>query len=206
MTETTGAAVIGIGNEFRRDDGVGLAVAAEVRERAVARPLPPGTTVHASDGDPGRLIRLWEHADLAVLVDACFPPSPRPGRIHRWCRLLDFLPHAVAGTHSSTHGWGVARTVRLAHTLGRCPRHLLVYGVEGAERALGTGLTPAVAAAVGPLVERIEGDLARYALAGANGPAAWVSRADHRRASSVPGLPAGHAGRTPVVRPDDLAP
>lgn len=41
MRTRTGIAVIGVGNEFRRDDGVGWAVVARLKERAGDRPLPP---------------------------------------------------------------------------------------------------------------------------------------------------------------------
>lgn len=168
MTASAGAAVIGIGNEFRRDDGVGPAVAALVRERSAARPLPAGTAVHACDGEPGRLLGLWEDVVLAIVVDACFPASASPGRVHRWVPLPDAVPRLVA--RHSTHGLGLAETVRLAHALGRRPRRLVIYAVEGADRSLGTGLTPAVAEAVRTLAERIEDDIVRHAGAAAHGP------------------------------------
>lgn len=157
MTASAGAVVIGIGNGFRRDDGVGPVVAELVRERSATRPLPAGTAVHTCDGDPGRLIGLWQNAALAVVVDACFPPSPRPGRVHRWCPLPDTVPRLAA--RHSTHGLGLAEAVRLAHVLGRGPRRLVVYAVEGADRSLGTGLTPAVADAARALAERVGDDI-----------------------------------------------
>lgn len=169
MTAFAGAVVIGIGNEFRRDDGVGPAVAALVRERSVTRPLPAGATVHTCDAEPGRLMGLWEDAGLAVVVDACFPPSPRPGRVHRWCPLPDTAPRLTA--RHSTHGLGLAETVRLAHVLGRGPRRLVIYAVEGADSSLGTGLTPAVAGAARTLAEYVEDDIARHARTRAHGPA-----------------------------------
>lgn len=162
MTALVSAVVIGIGNEFRRDDGVGRAVAALVRERAAARPLPPGTKVRECDGDPGRLIGMWENTGLAVVVDACFPAAPRPGRIHRWCPAPGALARPAAGRHS-THGLGLAETVRLSHGLGCGPRRLVVYAVEGADRSLGTGLTPSVAEALLPVAERVEADVVRHA-------------------------------------------
>ena len=46
--------VIGVGNEFRRDDGVGL------RVLETLRPLVPDTVrLVASDGEPVRLIEEW---------------------------------------------------------------------------------------------------------------------------------------------------
>ncbi|MGW9030297.1 hydrogenase maturation protease [Streptomyces sp. NPDC055722] len=172
MTASVRTAVIGIGNEFRRDDGVGHALIALLRERVLARPLPPGTLVQECDGDPGRLIGLWEATGLAVVVDACFPSPACPGRIHRWGPTPDaLLRRAGAGRHS-THGLGLAETVHLARSLGRGPRRLIVYAVEGADRSQGTGLTPPVAEAVLPLAERIEEEIVRHAEAARHGPSA----------------------------------
>lgn len=163
MTASAGAVVIGIGNVFRRDDGAGPAVLALLRQRARRRPLPGGTTLHECDGDPGRLMELWTDAPVAVVVDAFFPPSPHPGRVHRWCPAPDALPDLPQAGRHSTHGLGLLETLRLARMLGRCPAHLVVYACEGAEHGIGTGLTPPVARAVRPLAERIEQDLQRHA-------------------------------------------
>jgi hydrogenase maturation protease len=165
-------AVIGIGNEFRRDDGVGWAVVALLRDRAAVRPLPPGTALHECDGDPGRLIGLWENTSLTIVIDACFPASAYPGRTHRWCPAPDAsLRPAVSGRHS-THGLGLVETLHLAHSLGRRPDRLIVYAVEGADHSLGTGLTPSLAEAVQPLAERVEEDLAWHGEAALRGLAA----------------------------------
>ncbi|KUJ66836.1 peptidase M52 [Streptomyces albus subsp. albus] len=152
-------AVIGVGNEFRRDDGVGPAVIARLERFAADRPLPDGTGLWSSDGDPGRLIGLWEDAELAVVVDAAHARPRHPGRVHQL--ELDGCETWQPGA-ASTHGLGLGTAVELARTLGRMPRRLIVYAVEGADSSLGTGLTSAVAAAVEPLVERIAGDLARH--------------------------------------------
>lgn len=169
MVPLASKAVIGIGNEFRRDDGVGLAAVALLRTRAAQRGWPSDTVLVDCDGDPGRLITLWENAGLALVVDACFPSSAQPGRIHRWCWRpgLD-LRAAHAGRHS-THGLGLAEALRLGDSLGRVPGRLVVYAVEGADRSLGIGLTPAVANAVERLTRRIEADIGQYVESSAPG-------------------------------------
>ncbi|MFF3886020.1 hydrogenase maturation protease [Streptomyces sp. NPDC001914] len=161
MKPLAGTAVIGIGNEFRRDDGVGWAAIALLCERAARRPLPAGTGLAQCDGDPGRLITLWENKALALVIDACFPPSAQPGRTHRWCVAPGEVPHHAAG-RQSTHGLGLAEAFCLAGRLGRGPGRLIVYAVEGADRSLGTGLTPAVTAALPGLVRCIEEDVRQY--------------------------------------------
>ncbi len=76
--------VIGVGNEFRRDDGAGPAVVAGLRDLA-----PPGVRLVVTDGEPTRLIEAWAGAALAVVVDAVRVQSPntgpsRPGTVHRF--------------------------------------------------------------------------------------------------------------------------
>ncbi|RPF30853.1 hydrogenase maturation protease [Streptomyces sp. TLI_185] len=168
MRTRTRIAVIGVGNEFRRDDGVGWAVLARLRERAGQRPLPPGTALATCDGDPGRLIGLWEGADLAVVVDAAHAHPGVPGRVHR----LELDNGLIAQPQTtSSHGLGLGEAVELARVLGVLPVHLVVYAVEGAESALGNGLSPAVQDAVEPLVRAVESELARHRETAARRPA-----------------------------------
>ncbi|NUT46700.1 MAG: hydrogenase maturation protease [Saccharothrix sp.] len=138
------AVVIGVGNEFRRDDGVGPAVA-----RALAG---SGVRVEISDGDPVRLLEAWEGADVVVIVDAVRCTPSVPGRWHRTT-----LPHTVPA--ASSHGFGVPEAVELAEVLDRRPERLVVYAVEVADVGFGTGLSVAVAAAVPPLTAAVQAEL-----------------------------------------------
>ncbi|WP_327733514.1 hydrogenase maturation protease [Streptomyces nojiriensis] len=165
-----GAAVIGIGNEFRRDDGLGWAAISLLRARKAQRHLPSGTELALCDGDPGRLISIWEGKALTLVVDACFPPAAQPGRTHRWRVAPGEMLHPAAAGRQSTHGLGLAEAVCLADRVGRGPGRLIVYAVEGADRSLGAGLTPAVAAALPFLALRIEADVRLDAARGLAGP------------------------------------
>ncbi|WP_457029687.1 hydrogenase maturation protease [Kitasatospora sp. P5_F3] len=157
MNVATRIAVIGVGNEYRHDDGVGWAVVNLLADRAEERPLPSGTALLVCDGDPARLITLWEGVDLAVVVDAAHSHPGRPGRVHRLELNGGRLSRPVAAT--SSHGLGLGEAVELARELDRLPGHLVVYAVEGADISLGTGLSAAVAAVVEPLADRIEDEL-----------------------------------------------
>ncbi|MFJ2766773.1 hydrogenase maturation protease [Streptomyces sp. NPDC087300] len=168
MPIRTRIAVIGVGNEFRRDDGVGLAVVARLRERAADRdrPLPTGMLLATCDGDPARLIGLWEGTDLAVVVDAAHAHPARPGHVHRLALEAGELDRPPT---TSSHGLGLGEGVELARVLGRLPGRLVVYAVEGADTALGTGLSPRVGAVVEPLAADIEDEIVRHGDAAARG-------------------------------------
>jgi len=151
--------VVGVGNEFRRDDGVGWAVVARLRERSRERPLPTGIVLATCDGDPGRLIGLWEGAALAVIVDAAHAHPGTPGRVHRLELHSGRLEQPPT---TSSHGLGLGEAVELARALGRLPERLVVYAVEGADGSFGTGLSPTVAAAVPELAVAVEAEIAGH--------------------------------------------
>ena len=67
--------VIGVGNEFRRDDGAGPAVIGPLRDL-----VSSGVELVITDGEPTRLIEAWTGAALAVVVNAVRAEPPQPGR------------------------------------------------------------------------------------------------------------------------------
>jgi hydrogenase maturation protease len=143
--------VIGVGNEYRRDDGAGPAVVARLRGR-----VPPGVELMLTDGEPARLIEAWTGAALAVVVDAVRADPPRPGRVHR------FVPGRPIGRPArtaSSHGFGLDDAVRLALAVDRMPGRLVVHAIEADDLSQGTGLTPLVAAAVGDVARAVLSDI-----------------------------------------------
>lgn len=141
--------VIGVGNPYRRDDGVGPGVISLLRVRQL-----PGVELAESDGELGMLIDLWAGARLAVVVDAVRTRPCRPGRIHRLSAHHPSMAGATAAT--SSHRVELSAAVRLAKVLDRMPRRLLLFAVEVCDTGCGVGLTPAVAAAA----ETIAGEVA----------------------------------------------
>lgn len=158
-----GALVAGIGNPDRGDDGFGRAVADRLRGR-----VPDGTRILACSGDLLSLIEEWHGFGAVVLVDAAASLG-RPGRIHRIDLIGEPLPGGLA--RNSTHAFGIAEAVGLARSLGRLPRRLVAYLVEGGQFDIGAPLSPAVAEAVGPAAERIVAELSRISACHAEGAA-----------------------------------
>jgi hydrogenase maturation protease len=143
--------VIGVGNEFRRDDGAGPAVVERLRELA-----RPGVALVLTDGEPTRLIEAWTGAALAVVVDAVRGQPPHPGRVHRFA--MD-RPGAGAARTASSHGLGLGDAVALALALDRMPGRLIVHAIEAADLTQGTGLTPAVAESVDVVAAAVLDDI-----------------------------------------------
>ncbi|MES9606754.1 hydrogenase maturation protease [Actinomadura sp. NPDC000929] len=136
--------VIGVGNDFRRDDGAGPAVVAALRGRVEA-----GLAV--TDGEPARLVALWAGADLAIVVDAVRAHPPTPGRV----RELDAETAALVARPVTDHALGLGDAVALGRAVGQMPARLRVLAIEGADFGFGQGLTPSVAAAVGAVADRL---------------------------------------------------
>ena len=142
--------VIGIGNEYRRDDGAGPAVIGQLRGL-----VPAGIELVITDGEPVRLVEAWTGAVLAVVVDAvCAEPS-HPGRIHRF--VVD--QPVGAARPASSHGFGLDDAIGLALALDRMPSRLIVHAIEAADLTQGIGLTPPVAASVRAVATAILDDI-----------------------------------------------
>lgn len=142
--------VIGVGNPFRGDDGVGHRVVdlfsqhqrSESRDsgQVPGRPFELGW----SDGEPTRLIEAWHGVDVCVVVDAMVTGAP-PGTVRVFDGFVDDLP---ARSPTSSHGSGVAEAVALGEALDDLPGRLIVVGVEVSTVAEGTDLSPRVQASV----------------------------------------------------------
>jgi hydrogenase maturation protease len=139
--------IIGIGNEFRSDDGVGLLVARQLRAR-----LPREVVVLEESGEGTALIEAWQGADTVLLIDAV-QSGAAPGVIHLFEAHRRALPDQMFCC--SSHSFGVAQAIEMARELGRLPRTLIVHGIEARQFNAGTALSPEVEAAAEQVEDRI---------------------------------------------------
>lgn len=147
--------VVGVGNPWRGDDGVGPAVAGMVRACAAAS--VDVVDVVDVDGEMDRLMDAWDGADVAIVVDAV-RTGARPGTVHRI-----YTDGLAAVQSASSHGLGVRQAVAMGRALDRLPRRVVLVGVEGSSFVVGSALSAEVAAAVEPaarLVARLLADAA----------------------------------------------
>ena len=149
--------LIGLGNELRGDDAAGLLVARAARGRA-----GEGVEVLESGGEPIDLLAAWDGADAAVVADAV-ASGAAPGSVHRIDAAAAPLPAAFASR--STHALGLAEAVELGRALGRLPGHLVVFGIEGRDFAVGSDPDPAVRDAVGTVADAALSELSRGVVA-----------------------------------------
>jgi hydrogenase maturation protease len=140
--------VLGVGNDWRGDDGAGLEVARMLRCSA-----RPGARIVEYQGEPSGLIDAWQGEGDVVLVDAVSSGAPS-GTVHRLDLLEGPLPPELF--RASTHHLGVPEVVELARALERLPSRLELYGIEGRDFDTGVALGPEVRRAV----EQVAGEIA----------------------------------------------
>ncbi len=180
MSQDPQIIVIGVGTELRGDDGFGAAVIEALR---VQPGLGGRVQLARCDGEPARMIDLWEGYRCALVVDAVRGGAERYGFVYRRDLTSDAVPPRPGGArrpepriggggssvdpHSGTsvrawtepegnsHAAGLGAAVRLGQVLDRLPGRLILYAVHGREFRLGAPLSRPVSMAVPQLVNRI---------------------------------------------------
>jgi hydrogenase maturation protease len=153
MSDRIDCLVLGLGNVLCRDDGAGVAAIHALRRR-----WDVADGVVALDGGTLglSLLPVVERADRVILIDAIRGDGP-PGSPVR----IDGAAVATAVYERlSVHQIGVADLLGGAAILGRYPSRVILLGVVPATTELGLGCTPAVAAAIPDLIDRVVAELA----------------------------------------------
>ena len=145
--------LVGIGNEFRKDDGVGCYVVGKIMSRGGGR---LAAKILAREGTD--LIECWRGYGTVYVVDAAMSGS-EPGTVHRFEIPGQEIPKSVFCT--STHAFSLADVIHLAQTLDALPPKVIVYGIEAGSFEHGSGLTEKVKASADKLAEELIEEFAR---------------------------------------------
>ena len=143
--------IIGVGNEYLTDDGVGIFIARKLKAENL-----PETRIGFNIGEAASLLDSWNSSDTVVLVDAV-KSGALPGQIYRFKAQIPLIPKGFI--NSSTHDFGIAAAVELARVLNRLPRFLIIYGIEGKCFEAGSALTPEVEKAADTVIGMVLGDI-----------------------------------------------
>lgn len=153
MGVVTPILLIGVGNEFRTDDGLGILAAREIRRRN-----HPGVRVIEAGGEGTALLESWKGFDIVLVVDALCSGTTR-GAVHRIDLTTKEIPRAFF--RPSSHSVGVPEAVAMARQLQLLPRVLVLYGIEACQFENGSGLTDEVLRSIPQLLGLIEADITR---------------------------------------------
>ena len=140
--------IIGIGNEYRGDDGVGRQVA-----RRLASLDPPNVEIQESSGESFSLMELWSNAPEVILIDAV-QSGAEPGTVQRFDAGTTPLPTGFV-QQCSTHALSLPEAIEMARSLEQLPPKVILYGIEGLRFEHGNILTPTVARAAEETVGHI---------------------------------------------------
>jgi hydrogenase maturation protease len=135
--------IIGCGHPERGDDAVGLLVVQGLHDS--------GVEAEAANGEASELMEAWGSEDDVVVIDAVITGAPC-GTIQTWDAASLALLHTVS---TSTHGLGLAEAIQLARALGRLPKRLRVFGIEGRDFSLGAEMSREVEQAARDVIRRI---------------------------------------------------
>jgi len=139
--------VIGVGNEQRGDDAIGLHAARLIARRQIA-----GMDVFEAGDDTTTLMDFWAEVDTAYVIDAIRCGHDR-GCVHRFD--LHDGPLPATRFSASTHTIGLGQAFELARSLNALPPRLVLYAVEGERFDAGIALSTRAKAGADEAVARL---------------------------------------------------
>jgi hydrogenase maturation protease len=145
--KTRKVCVIGIGNEYRGDDAIGLLAVRNLADKNIS-----GTSIFELDGEATALMDAMNDSAAVILIDAMLSGN-KVGSITRFDAGIKSLPTTIF--RCSSHAISVGETIELARALNRLPRHVIVYGIEGVRFDPGSTVSPEVTKALQETVERV---------------------------------------------------
>lgn len=151
---TASILLIGVGNEQRGDDAIGLLAARRIQAMNL-----PGVSVVECRGESGDLIERWKNAQTVFLIDAV-RSGKTLGTLHRWDVSKEPIPADIFAV--SSHSFGVGQAIELSRVLHQLPPTLIVYGIESSHFDRQAGVSPELAVSLEETVHRIHSDLIRY--------------------------------------------
>ena len=141
----------GIGNEYRKDDGVGIYIIRELKKNIL-----DSVTFLEFQGNELDLLQCWQGYPKVYIFDALVSGSTA-GTLYRFTIPGEVLPTHLFGR--STHRYNLAECVELARVLNMLPNELMVYGIEGLDFAQGQGLSAPVEKTAQQVIQELQHQL-----------------------------------------------
>jgi hydrogenase maturation protease len=143
--------IIGIGNEFRGDDGAGIICARKIKEK-----VNSNASVIESDGDGASLMESWKCFNKVILIDS-ISSGAKPGTIQKFSG--NKAGFSNRNSARSSHLFSVAEAIKTSKILNKLPGNLVTYGIEGKSYELGSKISSEVSKAIRKLVKIIEKEI-----------------------------------------------
>ena len=125
--------VIGVGNENRHDDGIGIVIA-----RQLKKIVQPDLPVIEARREAMELFDSWKDTEKVILIDAV-NGKEEVGKVYRFSATKNAF--GCEFSNYSTHTFSLDQVIELARNLNELPPELIVYGIQGKNFTLGRGLS-----------------------------------------------------------------
>jgi hydrogenase maturation protease len=132
-----GTVVIGMGNPLLSDEGIGVYLLEQLKNRYDC----DGLELRDLGTSGMSVLHAMAHKKKAVIIDCAFM-GEEPGTIRRFNKDEVRSLKLVHGL--SLHEGDLLSTLVLSESLGECPPHVVLFGIEPACLVLGEGLSDAL--------------------------------------------------------------
>lgn len=156
-------AILGIGNDFRGDDSVGLVAIRKAKTLFSEQDSSPEATAKTieSQGEISQILDCFEKHDIVYIIDAVNTPTLKQGEVVR----LDLndksnafqMENLSAGT--STHSFNLKQIIDLAEALNTLPAQLVIYGIAGDDFSTTDQLNPRLIASVEQVISMLNTEI-----------------------------------------------
>ncbi len=137
-----------IGDALRGDDGAGPLLADLLEQQS----LPENVRISRHWGEGTELMQEWAGAAWVIMVDAARAEG-RAGRLHHFDLQRQTVPERLACF--SSHAFGPVQAVEMGRSLGRLPKRIELYALEGHRFGLGEQMSNEMRQAVEQLRQRL---------------------------------------------------
>lgn len=146
--------IIGIGNEFRSDDSIGLVIAERLSSKKI------NADILLLSGEGTELMEKWKGYNTVIAADAVRSGS-ETGKIFRLNAGINKISSDFF--NYSTHSFSLAEAVELSRNLGTLPENFIIFGIEGENFTMGGEISPEVKNSSEKVIEMIEEEVKNHA-------------------------------------------
>ena len=147
--------VVGVGNPILSDDGVGIHIVRRLREMGI-----PGVDVEELPASGLELLDMVLGYDRVIIIDAIVTEEGNPGQFY----ILEESDFERTVHGASPHGINIATALALGRRLAsdKMPAEIRFIAIEAEDIVnVSETMTPAVAAAVQLVVDKVVADLSK---------------------------------------------
>jgi hydrogenase maturation protease len=129
--------IIGIGNDFRSDDAVGLLVARKLKE------LYPDFDIIESDGNGVDLLSIFQEYDKVIIIDAAIADNPEDVGQIKEIKVTPDFNFSDLKIYSS-HSFSLLEALKMGKQLSILPEELYLYLILSKNFSFGQEISEAV--------------------------------------------------------------